>query len=207
MGMKFSSFYEVITKIDGVSHVKVVSEDDSLQEIHILASTSRAPKQIVRDIESALLAVFDYRIDRKIISVAQIDLGESKGIKRIKLDAISFETGDNNIDCSVKLNYEGEEYCSNKTAIKTALNRKKVVAKATIAAVEKILGQSYVFDIQDVIISTSRDTTFVSVVVNMVINENEETMVGAAVVKNDINEAVAKATLDAVNRRIQTKFD
>lgn len=205
--MKFSSFYEVITKIDGVSHVKIVSEDDNLQEIHILASTSRAPKQIVRDIESALLAVFDYRIDRKIISVAQIDLGESKGIKRIKLDGISFETGDNNIDCSVKLNYEGEEYCSNKTAIKTALNRKKVVAKATIAAVEKILGQSYVFDIQDVIISTSRDTTFVSVVVNMVINENEETMVGAAVVKNDINEAVAKATLDAVNRRIQTKMD
>jgi len=85
--------------------------------------------------------------------------------------------------------------------------RKKVVAKATIAAVEKILGQSYVFDIQDVIISTSRDTTFVSVVVNMVINENEETMVGAAVVKNDINEAVAKATLDAVNRKIQTKID
>jgi len=110
VGMKFSSFYEVITKIDGVSHVKIVSEDDNLQEIHILASTSRAPKQIVRDIESALLAVFDYRIDRKIISVAQIDLGESKGIKRIKLDAISFETGDINIDCSVKLNYEGEEY-------------------------------------------------------------------------------------------------
>ena len=205
--MKFSSFNEVITKIDGVTHVKIVSEDDNLQEIHILANTLRAPKQIVRDIESALLAVFDYRIDRKIISVAQIDLGESKGIKRIKLDGIAFETGDSNIECNVKLNYEGEEYSSNKTAIKTALNRRKVVAKATISAVEKILGQSYVFDIQDVIVNTSRDITFVSVVVNMVINENEETMVGAAVVKNDINEAVAKATLDAVNRRIQTKMD
>jgi hypothetical protein len=37
----------------------------------------------------------------------------------------------------------------------------------------------------------------------MVIGDNEEVMVGSAIVKNDINEAIAKATLDAVNRRVQ----
>ena len=39
----------------------------------------------------------------------------------------------------------------------------------------------------------------------MVINETEETMVGSAIVKNDSNEAIAKATLAAINRRVQKK--
>lgn len=32
---------------------------------------------------------------------------------------------------------------------------------------------------------------------------NEETLVGSAIIKKDINETIAKATLDAINRRIQ----
>lgn len=205
--MNFSSFYEVINKIDGVTHVKLIYDNDSLQEMHILASTLRSPKQIVRDVESALLAVFDYRIDRKVISIAQIDTGDYKDIKRIRYEGISVETKDQRVECKIRLNYEDEEYLASESAVKTALNRRKVVAKATVLAVEKILGQSSIFDIQDVLVSTSRDITFVTIIVNMIMDENEEVMIGAAIVKNDINEAIAKATLDAVNRRIQIKID
>jgi hypothetical protein len=205
--MNFSSFYEVINKIDGVTHVKLIYDNDNLQEMHILASTLRWPKQIVRDVESALLAVFDYRIDRKVISIAQIDTGDYKGIKRIRYEGISVETKDQRVECKIRLNYEDEEYLAYESAVKTALNRRKVVAKATVLAVEKILGQSSIFDIQDVLVSTSRDITFVTIIVNMIMDDNEEAMIGAAIVKNDIDEAIAKATLDAVNRRIQIKID
>lgn len=204
--MNFSSFYEIISKINGVSHVKIIHDDELLQEIHILANTNRAPKQIVRDIETALLAVCDYRIDRKIISIAQIDTEDYKVINRIKYEGLVVETSDHNIHCKVTLSYEGEDFCGSKTAIKTILNRRKVVADATVAAVEEIIGQPFVFDVQDVIVSTSRDVNYVSVIVNMVIGEGEETMVGAAIIKNDINEAIAKASLDAVNRRIQGRI-
>ncbi|MPM17894.1 hypothetical protein SDC9_64294 [bioreactor metagenome] len=201
--MGFSSFYEVINKISGVNNVKIVNDEDNLLELHILASTARSPKQIVRDIETALLAVFDYRIDRKVISIAQIDSEDYKGIKRIKYDGLIMETNDNSIECKVTLSYDGEDYIASKTAIKTNLNRRKIVAQATVTAVEEIIGQPLIFDVQDVIITTSRDITFVSVIVNMVVADNEEAMVGSAIIKNDINEAIAKATLDAVNRRIQ----
>ena len=50
--MDFSSFNEFISKINGVTHVKVVVENDDLQEVHILANNLRSPKQIVRDIEA-----------------------------------------------------------------------------------------------------------------------------------------------------------
>lgn len=194
---------EAINKIDGVINTKVVSDNDNVQEVHILANNLRAPKQIVRDIESSLLASYDYRIDRKVISIAQIQTDECKRIKRIKYDGISMNITGNIIECSVNLVYEEQEYLASETAIKTKDNKKKIVATSTIKAVEAILGQATLFDIQDVLVNTSKDTTIVSVLVNMVTGDNEEALVGSSIVKNDIYESIAKATLDAINRRMQ----
>ncbi|MBZ9633494.1 hypothetical protein [Clostridium sp. FP1] len=201
--MDFDIFSEMINKLNGVTSTKIIHQDNDIQEIHILANTLRAPKQIVRDIESILLTSFDYRIDRKVISIAQIETDDCDPIKMIKFGGISLNVKPNMLECSVKLLYEEEEFFVTQVGIKTAANRKKIVAKAIIDAVEKILGQVFIFDVQDVISTTNRDITFISVLVNMVINESEETMVGSAIVKNDINEAIAKATLVAINGRVQ----
>ncbi|MEG2288969.1 MAG: hypothetical protein RR891_06660 [Clostridium sp.] len=201
--MNFVSFQEIITKIQGVTHAKIIFSDEELIEAHIIANTIRSPKQIVRDIESALLAIFDYRIDRKIISIAQIDSEEKKGVKRIKYEGISIEIKDNNIECQVRLKAGDEEYSASETAISTSGNRRKVIAKATISTVEKITGQASTFDIEDININTSRDISFATVIVNMINNNCEEILIGTAVVKTDINEAIAKATLDAMNRIVE----
>lgn len=201
--MDFDAFGEIINKINGVLSTKIVDKDNDIQEMHILANTLRAPKQIVRDIESILLTSFDYRIDRKVISIAQIETDDCDPIKRIKFGGISLDVEAKMLECSVKLLYEEVEFFVTQVGIKTVANRKKIVAKATIDAVEKILGQAYVFDVQDVISTTNKNITFISVLVNMVTNESEQTMVGSAIVENDINEAIAKATLAAINRRVQ----
>lgn len=200
--MDYQMFNEIMQKIEGVLYVKSVESEGKLEEVHIVASTIRAPKQIVRDIESILLAMFNYRIDRKIISIAQIGTDTVKVIKRIKFEGVSIETHGSNIDCKVRLSHEGEEYICVKGGVKTTSNRYKVVAKATIGAITQITGSKYIFDIQDVLLSTSRDITFICVVVNIIINEKEESLVGTAIISDDTNEAIAKATLDAINRRI-----
>lgn len=203
--MEISIIKEMISKIDGVLNVKIVHEDAELQEVHILANNLRAPKQIVRDIESSLLAAYDYKIDRKIISIAQIDAGENENIRRVIYQGTKFQAEGNTISCEVMLNYSGEDYSAEKSALKTNINRKTIVAKAAVSAIEKIYEQPDLFDIQDVLVNSSRDINFVVVIVNMVLNAKEESMIGSAIIKNDINEAIAKATLDAVNRRIQIK--
>jgi hypothetical protein len=206
--MDFNNFQEMINKINGVINTKIIHKDNEIQELHVLANSLRAPKQIVRDIESILLTSFDYRVDRKVISIAQIETDDCDPIKRMKFGGISLDVQGNMVECGVKLLYEGEEFFVKQVGIKTIANTKKIVAKATIDAVEKILGQAFVFDVQEVISITNKDITFVSVLVNMVINESEETMVGSAIVKNDINEAIVKATLSAINRRVQkTNFN
>jgi hypothetical protein len=201
--MDFDIFQEMISKVNGIISTKIIHKDDDIQEMHVLANTLRAPKQIVRDIESILITSFDYRIDRKVISIVQIEADDCDPIKRIKLGGIFLDVQANMLECKVKLIYEDEEFFVSQVGIKTVANRKKIVAKATIDAIEKIIGQVFIFDVQDIITTTNGDITFVSVLVNMVINETEETMVGSAIVKNDMNEAIAKATLAAINRRVQ----
>lgn len=201
--MDFTSFQETINKIDGVINSKVVVDRDNISELHILANNLRAPKQIVRDIESILLATFDYRIDRKKISIAQIQTDDQEKLRRIKFVGVSLKSVENTVECGVKLLYQEEEYSVVQVGINTAANRRKIVADATVKVVEKILGQAFVFDIQDVVVNTCNDTSFASVLVNMIVQGSEETMVGSAVVKNDINETIAKAALDAINRRVQ----
>lgn len=201
--MDASAFQETLNKIEGVINSKVVVEGDEITEIHILASNARSPKQIVRDVESILYAQYDYKIDRNRISVAAIQTDDFTAIKRVRLSGVSLTSQDNTVECSVKLLYEDKEYSINEIGINTAVNRKKIVASATIKAVEQILGQAYMFDVQDVIINSSNNVNVATVIVNVVLNGNEETLVGSAIVKKDANETIAKAALDAINRRIQ----
>lgn len=198
-------FQNVISKIEGIKYVKLVFDDKEIQEIHVISNAIRSPKQIVRDIESTLLAIFNYRIDRKIISIAQIDDGEKRKLGRIIYEGTSAFVKDNIIQCEVKLFFDEEEFSSVERAVNTSLNRNRVVAKAAINTIENIIGQALLFDVEDVVISQSRSTAFVTVIVDMIENSKEEKLIGTAIVRNDLNEAICKATLDAVNRVVEKR--
>lgn len=200
--MDFMAFQELISKIQGVTNVKVVFDENQLKEVHVISNALRSPKQVVRDIESILLAIYDYKIDRKIISIAQIDTGESRKVGRIIYEGISLGVKDNYVQCEVKLTVDGEEYSSVQRAISTKMNKYRVVAKATVAAVEQIIGQDSIFDVEDIITNNSKDIIFVTVIINMINNFTEDRLLGSAIVRGDINEAIAKATLDAINRKV-----
>ena len=203
--MDFMEFQNVISKIEGIKYVKLVFDDKEIQEIHVISNAIRSPKQIVRDIESTLLAIFNYRIDRKIISIAQIDDGEKRKLGRIIYEGTSAFVKDNIIQCEVKLFFDEEEFSSVERAVNTSLNRNRVVAKAAINTIENIIGQALLFDVEDVVISQSRSTAFVTVIVDMIENSKEEKLIGTAIVRNDLNESICKATLDAVNRVVEKR--
>ena len=59
--------------IPGVQKARVVVNDwGAIKEIHILTGLDRSPKQIVRDVESALKAQWDINLDRRVVSVAPV---------------------------------------------------------------------------------------------------------------------------------------
>ncbi|HEX6938947.1 MAG TPA: hypothetical protein VF158_06005 [Longimicrobiales bacterium] len=63
----------LLASLTGVFSAHVVAgPEGTLQEIHVLATSELHPKQIVRNVESALSAGLGIEIDRRIVSVAQL---------------------------------------------------------------------------------------------------------------------------------------
>ena len=63
----------LIRRLSGVCSATVcLDEAGNISEIHVLAGSMRSPKQVMRDVESALAATFGIQVDHRVISVAQL---------------------------------------------------------------------------------------------------------------------------------------
>ena len=60
-----------IRRLQDVDGVSVLAEGDSLQEVHVVTRSARAPKQIVRDVQAVLRTDLGLAIDHRIVSVAR----------------------------------------------------------------------------------------------------------------------------------------
>jgi hypothetical protein len=89
--------YEIeglLTALTGVMAARIaLSDTGRVEEIHVLADATTHPKQIVRNIESALSAGLGVNVDRRLISVAQVR-GEDTGAYEPRPDPAAAEPGD-----------------------------------------------------------------------------------------------------------------
>ena len=60
----------ILCQLRDVKAASITTDGDTIREIHIVAVSTRAPKQIVRDVETSLKAFLKRAIDHRMISVA-----------------------------------------------------------------------------------------------------------------------------------------
>ena len=78
---------EKIGRIDGVEAARVVAGNGHIDEIHVLARRNKAPKQLVRDVQSLGAALFGVDIDRRVVSIVQLsDADLDVGIRPALVD-------------------------------------------------------------------------------------------------------------------------
>ncbi|MGH7475170.1 MAG: hypothetical protein ACRELD_02680 [Longimicrobiales bacterium] len=71
----------LLRALSGIVSARVVAASDGRpEEIHVIAAPGLHAKQVVRNIESALNARFGLDIDRRIISVAQVNGGNGQAM-------------------------------------------------------------------------------------------------------------------------------
>ncbi len=186
-----------------------VNEWGTIEEIHVLTSLDRSPKQIVRDVESALLAQWDLRVDHKKISVAQIIEDRSlRPMARLTVSEyrIDLDTVHQKAKGFVRLqpsddattSYEGQwegRYVPSQYHY--------IMAWTAIDAVNQIPELSEPFVLSELKTFALAGRTVVAVAVNYVTNQRrEEILVGSAPERGDGQGAAVRAVLDAVNRKI-----
>jgi hypothetical protein len=79
----------------------------------------------------------------------------------------------------------------------------RAVAEATVGALEQLAGERFQAGVDRVAVSTHEDAPMATVVVTLVSDRGEETLLGASLLRDDPEGAVMRATLDALNRRVE----
>lgn len=196
--------------IPGVLFTKVITEENvenfNIEEIHIVATTERNPKQISRDIQSIMSAKFDLDFDHKKVSIAQIKhentTNFSQGSKRLQIAGIDYTIKGNQVKTEVILQCDKKTYTAEEVGPNTLSNAYRILANATLSAIHQYIGMEHVFAIEDIERVKIGKKEAVVVAVGVISSEYEEILLGSALIKNDIRETVVKATLDALNRRL-----
>jgi hypothetical protein len=195
----------------------------------VLTDHNRTPKQIVRDVESALLSGFNIEVDHKRISVAQLRKPEIEKKESIDIDfgntireEISQEVSQNdkgqeeqrlrfdrfeivtsgNLKCraEVIMANEGHIYRGVSEGTNTTVNQMKMSSKAVLSALEEYLKGEKAFTLEELKIIDEVTSPLVLVVIGVVSQNTTISLVGTSFLQDDRNRAAALATLKALNR-------
>ena len=199
---------------DVVSTRAVLSPSGHIDELHLLVNAKRAPKQIARDVESALLAHLNVALDYKKISIAQtqgraaLGGGAAPLMPRLRFSDVSLAITGSRGEAVVHLKRDDALFTGMASGHASSYNQMRLIATAAIRAVEDAQdqdGSMVVEDLQTEVPLAGRKA--VTVLVSMLNSpKGEELLTGSALVRHDVWKAVVNATLDAVNRRVSLAY-
>ncbi len=204
--------------IPGIRAASVVTSADAQPtEVHVLAQPGKPAKQVVRDVQSVAMAQFDLDIDHRIVSVVQIgdestpdDVGPSTdpaeepmepGAPRPALTSITVKNADGESEVSVSLAIGGSVFSGHATGPGSPVHRARIVASATLVALTELLGIPTAVESAQLLEIGMREVAVTVLTLNIP-RLGEQILVGSALVRGDEEDAVARAVLAAVNRRL-----
>jgi hypothetical protein len=201
-----------LCRLGGVLAVRVVGDRTGRPvEVHVLSDLTKPPKQTVRDVRAVAHTVFGIELDHRIVSVAQLDTNESDtpvGIvlpsaeTRVRVGGVHAETDGLRSEIRVTLIDGDREHVGYAEGSVAAVARPHLVAAATLDALRQIEPAADGVHLASSDVSRLGASRVAIVTVVYVDPPLELFVSGSAIVRSDRDDAVARALLDATNRRI-----
>jgi len=200
-----------LCRLPEVSAARVVTDPSGRPtEVHILATSGKHAKQVVRDVQSVALASFGLELDRRIVSVVQLggngngnhDGGVPPAFRPVLVDVASEVSGLRSL-VRVTLRRGDSEAVGFAEGSIASSARHRLVATATLDALRQLEAAAECLDVDSahMVRVGVNDVAIVTVV--FVLPPSEELSSGSAVVRrHEEADAVVRAVLDATNRRL-----
>jgi hypothetical protein len=208
----------LLTSLQGVLSARViVSPVGEITEVHVLMNSAASPKQMVRNVESALLAHLGLKVDHRKISIAQT--AEVRPIEALEQESIRAEavrrpvifkglevtpSGMQRVTMSVTLEFEGDEVTGEDEVADTAKARVSGAARATAAALDRVLPAG-TLELEGIKQVEAFDTQLMCAGVHVVEQRESPFLVGTAEIRESAERAAALAWWDATNRWVQSR--
>jgi len=209
-------FEAALRAVPGIREASVRTGPDAHPiEVHVVAGDTKPAKQVVRDVQSVAMAQFDLDIDHRIVSVVQIpenavgvgEAGEARAaaedesLPRPALTQIATTRREGDTHVEVSLGIAGQVFLGAADGPSGSLHKPRIVASATLAALTELLGIPAQIESAQVLDVANREVALVSLVLTIP-RLGDQALVGSALVRGDEEDAVARAVLAAVNRRL-----
>jgi hypothetical protein len=214
---------ELLVSLESVVSAKIVTEaSGGVDAIHVLVTGELTPKQVVRNVESALMAHFSMRVDHRKISVATTlkkpvaadptDAPiEEKAIARAAKVGRSLYFEDVEVRgsrtkgmlCRVTLRRGEEQFVGEAEGMEGDRGRVELAAKAALSAValSDKSGRQFLLEGVKVIAAFDREVVLAGVVVRQ--GRSSALLTGSCSVRDSVETAGVLAVLDATNRWIE----
>ncbi len=188
-----------IGKLPSVRDVRVIIEGQAIDEIHVLSEPAVQPKRLVRDIVTLLLVRFGVRIDHRCISIVESEQQIAATRSRPILQAVTHDSATQSV--RVELRFADHVICGDSPL---CADTSDVLAAsiATTNALKQLIGGRGELSVCDARTLTLADQQLVIVLVQWHGDQTQDMLVGTGLIEHDCLLAAARATLDALNRRL-----
>lgn len=209
VGVEPGKLEEAFARIPGVEAARVVQGSGGIvSEVHVLATRDRSAKQLVRDIQSVSVASFGVDIDYRKISIVQLENGS--GTERgsahhaIRPAVVRMASESEGHETKVEVVLAHGARSAPGSARGPATSGMRLVAAAVVNALGN-LGNSIGAEIEFTDVVAGGRHQVALTVVRVATPRGEHVVSGCAVVRKDPADAVARATLAALNRLIDSE--
>jgi hypothetical protein len=247
---------EALRRVRGIEEATIRIEDDEIREIHILTTTTRPAKQIVRDVQGILHNKFQRTIDYRVVSVVYLDPPSAEdaappvvaplmttpetpampaapgaipappappapvrraeprteaapaapvtaaSAERIRYLGVNLFVSGARTQAQVELRWKGFPRMGSASGWSTRGGAHRLIAQATLAAVQEFLADELALAIEDVRVVRHGRQRVVLVSLALVNHREERTLLGTCVIQDDLQRSVVLATLSALNRLV-----
>jgi len=214
---------ELLSTLTDVVSARIVADPTgAIDSIHVLVMGSATPKQVVRNIESALMAQLGMRVDHRKISVATTvkrptTNPEGEAAVESKSDgappqqgrALYFEDVEvrgsraKGVACKVTLRRGKEQFVGEAEGFESERSRVEIAARAALAAIALCDAGELKLSYEGGKLIDAFDRQLVLVGVTVRQGRNSVLLTGSCEVKESLETASALAVLNATNRWVE----
>lgn len=209
-----------LASLPGVEGARVVRGAGSGARLRLRLQHGRDRAPVARAVAATLSERFEITVDPAAIRVvtdqapayrvADLRAGSSRSplvARRASITRVEIADMDDHVQVTIELSRDDQH------VVGTARTRPgdehvfDAVAEATAAALRQLTLRPVGLEILEVFPEPPKEPARMSVVVRLKAGRGDEDLLGASVVRGDPEDAVVRATLDAVNRRVEPLLD
>ena len=204
----------LIAGLTGILSARVVVTPlGEVSEIHVLTASDVQAKQVVRNIESALMAQLGMKIDHRKISVAQT--ADVRPIERLQDEAVRTRANQRvvvfqglevrpaeraqRVVVRVRLSFEDKQAEAEEQGTDTVRNRVEAAARAASSCLDQLMPDNSIA-LEGATIIEAFDRKFVLVAVHGLGGREAQLLTGTCEIRESTERSAVLAVLDATNR-------